>query len=156
MVWQEVSVVNYGTGSCWIWTALCSYTFCQYIYKVKEFGVWSIVLFNDAWSHKGHSASNMTVILAQSYLLHLLLLHIIITFAITFSHLTLTLPSPSAGVSGSLDSYCSLKPLCSSMGEVVLARTSSTLLPPSPRTVLSLPCFKVSQCINCRDWHCKS
>ena len=33
--------------------------------------------------------------------------------------LTLTLPGPSAGVSGSLDSYCSLKPLCSGMGEVV-------------------------------------
>ena len=35
------------------------------------------------------------------------------------------------------DSYCSLKPLCSGMGEVVPARTSLTLLPPSPRTVLS-------------------
>ena len=70
--------------------------------------------------------------------------------------LTLTLSGPSAGVSGSLDSYCSLKPLCSGMGEVVPARTSPTLLPPSPRTVLSLSCFKVSQCINCRDWHCKS
>ena len=69
---------------------------------------------------------------------------------------TLTMPGPSAGVSGSLDSYCSLKPLCSGMGEVVPARTSPTLLPPSPRTVLSLSCFKVSQCINCRDWHCKS
>ena len=70
--------------------------------------------------------------------------------------LTLTLPGPSAGVSGSLDSYCSLKALCSGMGEVVPARTLPTLLPPSPRTVLSLSCFKVSQCINCRDWHCKS
>ena len=50
--------------------------------------------------------------------------------------LTLTLPGPSAGVSGSLDSYCSLKPFCSGMGEVVPARTSPTLLPPSPRTVL--------------------
>ena len=67
------------------------------------------------------------------------------------SNLTLTLPGPSAGVSGSLDSYCSLKPLCSGMGEVVLARTSPTLLLPSPRTVLSLSCFKVLQCINCRD-----
>ena len=72
------------------------------------------------------------------------------------ANLTLTLPGPSAGVSGSLDSYCSLKPLCSGMGEVVPARTSPTLLPPSPLTVLWLPCFKVSQCINCRDWHCKS
>ena len=36
--------------------------------------------------------------------------------------LTLTLPGPSGGVSGSLDSYCSLKPLCSGMGEVVPAR----------------------------------
>ena len=53
-------------------------------------------------------------------------------------------------------SYCSLKPLCSGMGEVVPARTLPTLLPPSPRTVLSLSCFKVSQCINCRDWHHKS
>ena len=67
--------------------------------------------------------------------------------------LTLTLPGLSAGVSGSLDSYCSLEPLCSGMGEVVPARTSPTVLPPSPRTVLSLSCFKVSQCINCRDWH---
>ena len=65
--------------------------------------------------------------------------------------LTLTLPGPSAGVSRSLDSYCSLKPLCSGMGEVVPARTSPTLLPPSPRTVLSLSCFKVLQCINCHD-----
>ena len=70
--------------------------------------------------------------------------------------LTLKLPGPSASMSGSLDSYCSLKPLCSGMGEVVPARTSPILLPPSPRTVLSLSCFKVSQCINCRDWHCKS
>ena len=49
------------------------------------------------------------------------------------------------------DSYCSIKPLCSGMGEVVPARTSPTLLPPFPRTVLQLSCFKVSQCINCRD-----
>ena len=70
--------------------------------------------------------------------------------------LTLTLPGPSAGVSGSFDSYCSLKPLCSGKGEVVPARTSPTLPPPSPRTVLSLSCFKEWQCINCRDWHCKS
>ena len=33
-----------------------------------------------------------------------------------YSLLTLTLPGPTAGVSGSLDSYCSLKPLCSGMG----------------------------------------
>ena len=71
-------------------------------------------------------------------------------------NLTLTLPGPSAGVSGSLDSYWSLIPLCSGMGEVVPARTSPTLLPPSPRTVLSLSCFKVLQCINCHDWHFKS
>ena len=69
----------------------------------------------------------------------------------TLLFLTLTLPGPSAGVSGSLDSYCSLKPLCSGMGEVVPAHTSPTLLPPSPRTVLSLSSFKVLQCINCRD-----
>ena len=65
--------------------------------------------------------------------------------------ITLTLPGPTAGVSGSLDSYCSLKPLCSGMGEVVPVRTLLTLLPPSPRTVLLLSSFKVLQCINCRD-----
>ena len=66
------------------------------------------------------------------------------TFTITFHtiHLTLTLPGPSAGVSISLDSYCSIKPLCLGMGEVVPARTSPTLHPPSPRTVLWLPCLK--------------
>ena len=37
----------------------------------------------------------------------------------TLLSLTLTLPGPSAGVSGSLDSCCSLKPLCSGMGEAV-------------------------------------
>ena len=58
----------------------------------------------------------------------------------------------TAGVIGWIsDSYCSIKPLCSGMGEAVPARTSPTLLPPSPRTVLSLSCFKVSQCINGRD-----
>ena len=57
--------------------------------------------------------------------------------------LTLTLPGPSAGVSGSLDSYCSLKPLCSGMGEVVPARTSLTLLPHP----LALCChYPVSKC----------
>ena len=76
-------------------------------------------------------------------------------YPMVYDILTLTLPGPSAGVSGSLDSYCSLKPLCSGMGEVVPARTSPTPLPPSPRTVLSISCFKVSQCINCHDWHFK-
>ena len=38
------------------------------------------------------------------------------------------------------------------MGQVVLARTSLTLHPPSPRTVLYLPCLKVSQSINCHDY----
>ena len=59
------------------------------------------------------------------------------------SYLTLTLPGPSAGVSGSLDSYCSLKPLCSGMGEVVPACTSPTLLPHP----LALCChYPVSKC----------
>ena len=59
------------------------------------------------------------------------------------SALTLTLPGPSAGVSGSLDSYCSLKPLCSGMMEVVPARTSPTLLPHP----LALCChYPVSKC----------
>ena len=35
-------------------------------------------------------------------------------------------------------SYCSLKPLWSGMGEVVPARTSPTLHPPSPPTVYQL------------------
>ena len=57
--------------------------------------------------------------------------------------LTLTLPGPSAAVRGSLDSYCSLKPLCSGMGEVVPARTSPTLLPHP----LALCChYPVSKC----------
>ena len=57
--------------------------------------------------------------------------------------LTLTLPGQSAGVSGSLDSYCSLKPLCSGMGEVVPPRTSPTLLPHP----LALCChYPVSKC----------
>ena len=43
------------------------------------------------------------------------------------------------------DSYCSLKPLCSGMGEVVPARTSPTLLPPSPRTCCNYP---VSKCLS--------
>ena len=51
---------------------------------------------------------------------------------LTLNILTLTLPGPSAGLSGSLDRYCSLKPLCSGMGEVVPARTSPTLPPPIP------------------------
>ena len=42
------------------------------------------------------------------------------------------------------DSYCSLKPLWSGMGEAVPARTSPPLHPPSPPTVLWLPCLKVS------------
>ena len=57
--------------------------------------------------------------------------------------LALTLPGPSAGLSGSLDSYCMLKPLCSGMGEVVPARTSPTLLPHP----LALCChYPVSKC----------
>ena len=57
--------------------------------------------------------------------------------------LTLILPGPSAGVSGSLDSYSSLKPLCSGMGELVPARTSPTLLPHP----LALCChYPVSKC----------
>ena len=56
-----------------------------------EFGVWSFVLFNNAWSQKGHSASNTTVILTLSYLLRPLPSHIIFTFVITFSHIFLLL-----------------------------------------------------------------
>ena len=38
----------------------------------------------------------------------------------------------------SQDYYCSLNPICSGMGEVVPARTSPTLHPPSPPTVHQL------------------
>ena len=46
------------------------------------------------------------------------------------------------------DNYCSIKPLCSGMGEVVPARTSLTLLPPSPSChPLALYCnYPVSKC----------
>ena len=57
--------------------------------------------------------------------------------------LTLKVPGPSAGMGGSLDSYCSLKPLCLGLGEVVPARTSLTLLPHP----LALCChYPVSKC----------
>ena len=62
-----------------------------------------------------------------------------------FEHLTLTLPGPSADVSGSLDSYCSLKPLCSGMGEVGSARYEPALLPPCPSMALSYS--------NCQEIH---
>ena len=43
------------------------------------------------------------------------------------------------------DSYCSIKPLCSGMGEVVPARTSPTLLPHP----LALCCdYPVSKCLS--------
>ena len=51
--------------------------------------------------------------------------------------LPLSTKSETAGVSGWIsDSYCNIKPLWSGMGEAVPARTSPTLHPPSPRTVL--------------------
>ena len=56
--------------------------------------------------------------------------------------LTLKLPGPAARMGEYLDTYYSLKPLCSGMGEVVPARTSPTLLPPSPRT------YPVSKCLS--------
>ena len=52
-------------------------------------------------------------------------------------NLPLVFNPQTAGVIGWIsDSYCSIKPLCLGMGEVVPAHTSPTLLPPSPRTVL--------------------
>ena len=54
------------------------------------------------------------------------------------------------------DSYCSLKPLWSGMGEVVPARTSPILHPLSLPTVHSVIIqFKVSHCFNCRNKHFK-
>ena len=44
-----------------------------------------------------------------------------------------------------LTSYCSLKPLWSGMGEVVMAHTLPTLHP-----------HYLPLCINCRDYHCKN
>ena len=43
-----------------------------------EFGIGNFVLFNDAWSQKGHSASNTTVILGSS--------SIITSIIITYYH----------------------------------------------------------------------
>ena len=82
-----------------------------------------------------------------------LLIHVSQQLTHTENEWCISLLNPyTAGVIGWIsDSYCSLKPLCSGMGEVVPARTSPTLLPPSPRTMLSLSCFKVLQCINCHD-----
>ena len=61
----------------------------------------------------------------------------------TRTHLTLTLPGLSADVSGSLDSYCSLKPLCSGMWEVVPARFRRPYFPHP----LALCChYPVSKC----------
>ena len=50
-------------------------------------------------------------------------------------------------------SYCSLKPLWSGMGEVVPARTSPTLHPPSPRTVHQLLWLALQELIHswCRN-----
>ena len=77
---------------------------------------------------------------------HGIQLHSIILSTTFRSSLTLTLPGPSAGVSGSLDSYCSLKPLCSGMGEVVPARTSDPRRPYFPHP-LALCCnYPVSKC----------
>ena len=60
-------------------------------------------------------------------------------FDVSYGLLTLTLPSPYVG----MDGYCSLKPLCSGMGEVAPARTSPTLLPHP----LALCCYyPVSKC----------
>ena len=86
---------------CWVFSFLFFYSFsfsvvdCSWKYDngllvclcTRNLEFWNFVLFNDAWSQKGHSASNTTVILASSSLLR----HIIITFAITFSHLFLLL-----------------------------------------------------------------
>ena len=87
---------------------------------------------NAAGAMKENIHTYVTPIRRPAYTIHTL-----------FLRLTLTLPGPSAGVSGSLDSYCSLKPLGSGMGEVVPACTSPTL-PPHP---LALCChYPVSKC----------
>ena len=59
--------------------------------------------------------------------------HMILVNVTTLLHEVLI---PNCVIGWISDSYCSIKPLCSDMGEVVPARTSPTLLPPSPRTVL--------------------
>ena len=131
---------------------LLNISLCMYQYEFL-----SLLYHHLAWAHRGFEGINsrhaMHLYLSAATCLSLsnaLIQDNTGHLGYVHASLTLTLPSPSAGVSGSLDSYCSLKPLCSGMGEVVPARTSPTLLPPSPRTVLSLSCFKVSQCINCR------
>ena len=122
----------------------------------SNFQCWSSVWVNCALLASSCHPAIMSTKCTHASKVSLVVTRCIGTHVFATCALTLTLPGPSAGVSGSLDSYSSLKPLCSGMGEVVPARTSPTLLAPSPRTVLLLSCFKVLQCINCRDWHCKS
>ena len=55
---------------------------------------------------------------------------------ITFDDLTLKTAWPGCWSEWISDSSCSLKPLCSGMRDVVPARTSPPLHPPSPPTVL--------------------
>ena len=129
--------------------------FVHFMNLFKYLLIMSIMYFPTyLWKPIYHTSSFFCVLTSYQIVRNRNIVFLYVFWKVTM--LTLTLPGPSAGVSGSLDSYCSLKPLCSGMGEVVPARTSPTLLPPSPRTVLSLSCFKVLQCINCRDWHCKS
>ena len=119
----------------------------KYAFKITpKLNNCNLIIYSDEWREiTGRSSVKLnaditicklctsTAQIQTRYML-LVLLSMLILF---FNHncirlLTLTLPGPSAGVSGSLDSYCSLKPLCSGMGEVVPARTSPTLLPPCP------------------------
>ena len=125
----------------WILLILIYFNKLKY-YKLRLDNTFFIIIdYQDDYLANKHDMSVKLILWCCDY----------ISESLFTEELTLTLPGPSAGVSGSLDSYCSLKPLCSGMGEVVPACTSPTLLLPSPRTVLSLPCFKVLQCINCRD-----
>ena len=55
-------------------------------------------------------------------------------------------------MSGSWTVTVAYNPYGPAWGEVVLARSSLTLHPPSPPTVLWLSCLKVSQCINYCDY----
>ena len=126
---------------CYIYIAILK---CQaYVEQLEKELSMNIDACKDSYAINSHQSQYVSQLLGKS--------HWHTSNEYLSLRLTLTLPGPSTGVSGSLDSYCSLKPLCSGMGEVVPARTSPTLLPPSPRTVLSLSCFKVLQCINCRD-----
>ena len=155
--------INLTMVTCWCWQR------CWLWVESREFKLsLSFMLFNDTWSHQGHSvswpSSFLCLQITDSNLRsqvkwavrdetadgHFNLPHIFVWICMgehTHSIIPPT-PFPSKGWIPllslkvlnfwKLTSYCSLKPLWSGMGEVVPARTSPTLHPPSPPTVHQL------------------